>query len=631
MSNKKDYATSTVLTAPSPATSGTTIVVQSGHGARFPAVPFMVTVHPPAEFPTLDNAEKLEVTARTDDTLTVLRAQGSTTAKSIEAGWRISNAIFLDDIPDTFDDLTDGATNKAYTGTEKTKLDGIAVGATANSSDATLLARANHTGAQAISTITGLQTALDGKIDEGSVFLNVKDYGAVGDGTTDDTTAIQNAITAASPGRVVYFPKGTYRITTSLVSADYVSYVGESMMHTILLWYPGGDTAGTILNLANKTLHGVVIKNLAFKKHATVTSAYVTGILGGSTLFNYNSAIACFENLYFYQLRNGIAGNAEPTGVGIFDCYFKNIWVSGCTKGLWLFGSANRIDHPRVTLCDIGISFDYLNAESYDGATITGGIFVQNNYDLGVLSASGVRPITITNSWFEQSTYGIINIPYANSRVMSMNFTGCMLSTSSTVDMFNVANALGTVIVDGCTNYSGGSGKAQNFVYPTAAGGRLIVRNVQKYDASGVASTMGIDSMAFHAYANAATSLSPAWNKVNFAAEEYDYNDNFASSRYTCPVRGVYKFDATVVMTGGASGESHTIGLYKNGTLFKRGTYMTTGASSDIALVLDVPPIEANMNDYFEVYVYNGTGSTRSAASGAGTTYFGGYLKSMKG
>jgi hypothetical protein len=40
----------------------------------------------------------------------------------------------------------------------KTKLDGIATGATANSSDATLLARANHTGTQDASTITGLGT-----------------------------------------------------------------------------------------------------------------------------------------------------------------------------------------------------------------------------------------------------------------------------------------------------------------------------------------------------------------------------------------------------------------------------------------------------------------------------------------
>ena len=41
---------------------------------------------------------------------------------------------------------------------DKTKLDGIASGATANSSDATLLNRANHTGTQAANTITGLAT-----------------------------------------------------------------------------------------------------------------------------------------------------------------------------------------------------------------------------------------------------------------------------------------------------------------------------------------------------------------------------------------------------------------------------------------------------------------------------------------
>lgn len=44
--------------------------------------------------------------------------------------------------------------------TDKTKLNGIADGATANSSDATLLNRANHTGTQAQSTITGLTAAI---------------------------------------------------------------------------------------------------------------------------------------------------------------------------------------------------------------------------------------------------------------------------------------------------------------------------------------------------------------------------------------------------------------------------------------------------------------------------------------
>lgn len=63
---------------------------------------------------------------------------------------------------------TGAAHGNATTGTagfmsaaDKSKLDGVATGATANATDATLLARANHTGEQAISTVTGLQTALD--------------------------------------------------------------------------------------------------------------------------------------------------------------------------------------------------------------------------------------------------------------------------------------------------------------------------------------------------------------------------------------------------------------------------------------------------------------------------------------
>ena len=46
---------------------------------------------------------------------------------------------------------------------DKTKLDSVATGATANSSNAVLLDRANHTGTQAIATVTALQASLDAK------------------------------------------------------------------------------------------------------------------------------------------------------------------------------------------------------------------------------------------------------------------------------------------------------------------------------------------------------------------------------------------------------------------------------------------------------------------------------------
>lgn len=59
-------------------------------------------------------------------------------------------------IPSTFDDLSAGTTNKAYTSTEKTKLSGIATAATANDTDANLKNRSNHTGTQGSGTVTGL-------------------------------------------------------------------------------------------------------------------------------------------------------------------------------------------------------------------------------------------------------------------------------------------------------------------------------------------------------------------------------------------------------------------------------------------------------------------------------------------
>ena len=52
-----------------------------------------------------------------------------------------------------------GADAGLMSSADKTKLDGIATGATANSSDATLLDRANHTGTQDASTITGSKLA----------------------------------------------------------------------------------------------------------------------------------------------------------------------------------------------------------------------------------------------------------------------------------------------------------------------------------------------------------------------------------------------------------------------------------------------------------------------------------------
>ena len=70
---------------------------------------------------------------------------------------------------------------------DKAKLDGIAVGATQNDTDANLRARSGHTGEQAISTVTGLQTALDGKASTSHSHA------------ISDVTGLQTALDAKAP------------------------------------------------------------------------------------------------------------------------------------------------------------------------------------------------------------------------------------------------------------------------------------------------------------------------------------------------------------------------------------------------------------------------------------------------
>lgn len=75
---------------------------------------------------------------------------------------------------------------------DKSKLDGIASAATANSTDAQLRDRVTHTGVQAISTVSGLQLALDGKAQAGHshAVADVTNLQAALDSKADENTVV---------------------------------------------------------------------------------------------------------------------------------------------------------------------------------------------------------------------------------------------------------------------------------------------------------------------------------------------------------------------------------------------------------------------------------------------------------
>lgn len=72
------------------------------------------------------------------------------------------------------------------------------------------------------------------------IFRNVKDYGAVGDGQADDTDAINRAIaegnrcgqntcdSSTTTPAIVYFPAGTYKVSSSIVMYYYTQMIGDA-------------------------------------------------------------------------------------------------------------------------------------------------------------------------------------------------------------------------------------------------------------------------------------------------------------------------------------------------------------------------------------------------------------------
>jgi hypothetical protein len=151
--------------------------------------------------------------------------------------------------------------------------------------------------------------------------VNVKDFGAVGDGVADDTAAIQAAITfitnANKKGGKIEFPVGTYKITSTITLNYPMIFEGIGNSCVIAPNFASGDafvlTSAVDLNRDD----GVQFFNVHFKTSVVKTSGYYININGAS----YTSIKQCkFFNGYD---GIGITGTASAN-TRIKDCHFAN-------------------------------------------------------------------------------------------------------------------------------------------------------------------------------------------------------------------------------------------------------------------------------------------------------------------
>lgn len=189
--------------------------------------------------------------------------------------------------------------------------------------------------------------------------VSVKDFGATGDGVTDDITAIQAAFNYANDG-AVYFPAGTYKITSSITT--YGSWYGAGEGTVIL---PTGDFPAFAVLSANLSGPGTgfardyVVSYLSagaltvngsahwFNKGATSAAVFSVGnfkmsnvfILGAyHGIYQSSADVAIFWNVSFDNVQiiaskdYGIYLDMSGTG-GTLQVSFDNIVVDGSAGG----------------------------------------------------------------------------------------------------------------------------------------------------------------------------------------------------------------------------------------------------------------------------------------------------------
>lgn len=218
--------------------------------------------------------------------------------------------------------------------------------------------------------------------------FNVLEYGAVADGETDCSTAIQNAINAAKDhGATVYLPAGEYVITKSIAIHSHTKLIGagkrgasENGYSGTHIIYQGDSSKPIIANNTAAACYGAEVRDIRVTGDALAglqlyqaSECYVHNftVNGGCQygVYAVDTTITHMDNLYLCGNNGGIMASGIH-GVTISNL---NAWDNGV--GVTLTGNCYNVTLRDSWVEKSGIA---INLSSIAGTSLIYGLAVQN-------------------------------------------------------------------------------------------------------------------------------------------------------------------------------------------------------------------------------------------------------------
>lgn len=219
------------------------------------------------------------------------------------------------------------------------------------------------------------------KTDYEFVTLNVRKFGAKGDGVNDDTIFIQAAINACPKDGRVYIPKGVYRVSSLFLKSDITIDIDDEAVLSAFTErekfpiLPGliesydetseynlGTWEGNPLDMFASIITGINVSNVV--------------ITGGGTM----EGNASFENWWFEEGREKVGGAFRPRMIFLNHC--ENITVHGIkvqNSPAWTlhpyFSNNTRWIDLTVLNPKVSPNTDGMDPESVDGLEVVGVYF----------------------------------------------------------------------------------------------------------------------------------------------------------------------------------------------------------------------------------------------------------------